>query len=1042
MFAYRPLWLYTVLIASYCASAGAQPDWENERVFRVNKERPRATGFAAPSAEAALSGADNPWVKSLNGKWKFKWSPDPSRRPATFFRPAFDASSWDEIAVPGNWQTQGYGTPLYTNIVYPFKVDPPRVMGTPPKAYTNSDARNPVGSHLRNFVVPADWKDRPLFLQFEGVDSAFYLWVNGEKVGYSQDSRTPAVFDISKHVKEGENKLAVEVYRYSDGSYLEDQDMFRLSGIFRDVNLYATGKTHVRDVALQPTLDKRYEDGALTTEVELVNYADSTWEVDLHVELRDAEDNKVGESVKKNIQVGRNPTLVRTPPIEVKQPKKWTAETPNLYRVVTTLIGKQGETIEAGSYRIGFRTVEIEDGQLKVNGVPIYVKGVNRHEHDPETGHYVSRESMLEDVKLMKQLNVNAVRTCHYPDHPYWYQLCDEFGLYVIDEANIESHGMGYGPESLAKQPSWGPAHLDRTMNMYGRDKNHPSIIIWSLGNEAGNGANFETTYAWLKRADPSRPVQYEQAYEGRDTNSDIVCPMYALMREMQEYASKPQSRPLIQCEYAHAMGNSVGNFQDYWTLIESEPVLQGGCIWDWVDQALWKDAPDNERGIKRYLAYGGDFGDVPNSGNFCCNGLVSADRTPNPHAWEVKKVHQDIKVEPIDLSAGKVRVTNKHSFANTDRYLARWVLRVDGREHGSGEIGKLDIAAGKSKAVSIDLPQVGDGEALLTVSFHLPEDTSWAQAGHTVAWDQMRLQEAKWERRRTKIAYPKVQQSEDAIVISTKEAEIRIAKQTGSITSYRIDGREMLKTPLAPNFRKVPNDNQRAEDIYKKDFAGWMDAADEMELEQIEVTDHQGAIVVDALYNLPSMSNGSLRLSYDVWGDGSVEARLHMKPRQQEEMPLLPRFGVQLAVPQDLDQVKWYGRGPHETYWDRKTGGEIGIHEKSADEMPYDYARSQDNGNRSDTRWFTLTGDSGKGLKFEAVGEPMSFSVLPYTLRDLFQAAHPFELPRRDFNTVFIDYKLHGVGGDNSWGARTHRKYTLPGNESYELKFRLSPVE
>lgn len=1042
MYPRRTTWLCALLFACLHSLASAQPDWENERVFRINKERPRATGFAAPSVEEALPGADNPWVKSLNGKWKFNWSPDPSSRPATFFRDDFDASNWDEIEVPGSWQTQGYGTALYSNEVYPFKVDPPRVMGTPPKDYTNSDARNPVGSYLRTFEVPAGWKDKPVFIQFEGVDSAFYLWVNGEKIGYSQDSRTAAIFDLSEHLKDGKNTLAVEVYRYSDGSYLEDQDMFRLSGIFRNVSLYATGKTHVRDVALHPTLDKEYEDGELTAEVELVNYANSTWEVDLYLELRDADGNKMGESAKQNIQVGHDPTLVRTVPIQIESPKKWTAETPNLYRVVTRLIGKQGETIEAGGYTIGFRTVEIEGGQLKVNGVPIYVKGVNRHEHDPDTGHYVSRESMIEDVKLMKQMNINTVRTCHYPDDPYWYQLCDEYGLYVIDEANIESHGMGYGPESLAKQPSWGPAHLDRTMNMYGRDKNHPSIIVWSLGNEAGNGANFETTYAWLKRTDPSRPVQYEQAYLGRDSNSDIFCPMYHLMSEMQEYASTPRSRPLIQCEYAHAMGNSVGNFQDYWDLIEAEPLLQGGCIWDWVDQALWKEAPDNERGIKRFLAYGGDFGDKPNSGNFCCNGVVSADRTPNPHAWEVKKVYQDIKVEPVDLAAGKVKVVNKHGFANLDRYAARWTLRVDGVKQASGELGKLDVPAGESKEISINLPQAKDGEALLTVSFHLPADTKWADADHTVAWDQMTLGDKNPKDSPPAAGKLAMEQDEQNLTVKGENLEVRFDKATGAMTSYQWQGTEMLAEPLTPNFRKAPNDNQRARDIYKTDFRGWMNAAKQASLDDFTAAQRGDRIEVTVNWTLTRASDTPLKATYLIDAGGNVETTLSIQAKQQEEMPLLPRFGLKLAVPQKLDQVEWYGRGPHETYWDRKTGGEIGIYRKSVDEMPYDYIRTQDNGNRSDTRWFTLTGESGQGLKFEAVGEPMSFSVLTYTLDDLFEAKHQFELPRRDFNSVFVDYKLHGVGGDNSWGARTHREYTLPGNESYELKFRMSPVK
>ncbi|MCO6042300.1 DUF4981 domain-containing protein [Aeoliella sp. ICT_H6.2] len=1037
--------LFASLFLLLPAVAMAQHDWENERVFRVGKELPRATGFPAPTVEQAIKAdaASNPWVKSLNGTWKFHWSPDPDSRPEEFYQSEFDTSDWGDIKVPGNWQTQGYGVPLYTNVTYPFKVDPPRVMGTPPRDYTNFKDRNPVGSYVRTFEIPADWDSKQVFLQFGAVDSAFYVWVNGEKVGYSQDSRTPAIFDITKYLDEGENRLAVEVYRYSDGSYLEDQDMFRLSGIFRDVMLYTTGKTHMRDVALHPVLDKNYQDGEFYAEVELVNYAPDTWHVDLHVELRDDAGKVVGKSVTKHLAVGPDSFVVRTETIPVENPKKWTAETPNLYTVVTRLIGMQGETLEANSYRVGFRTVEIDDGQLKVNGKPILVKGVNRHEHDPETGHYVSRESMLVDVKLMKQLNINTVRTCHYPDDPYWYQLCDELGLYVIDEVNTESHGMGYGGDSLAKQPSWGPAHLDRAKNLYGRDKNHPSVIIWSLGNEAGNGSNFENTYAFFKKIDGTRPVQYEQAYEGRDTNSDILCPMYAGIGRIRDYGSRPQTRPLIQCEYAHAMGNSVGNFQDYWDAIEASPYLQGGCIWDWVDQALWAEAPDNELGIERYLAYGGDFGDKPNDNNFCCNGVIRSDRTLNPHAWEVKKVYQNIKVEPVDLAAGTVKVTNKYTFKNIDQYEAKWTLRVDGKEVATGDLGKLDIAPGESKEVKLDLREVDAGEALVTVSFHLPEDTEWAEAGHTVAWDQMLVSDKASDDKSAELPNAAtVEENGKQIVFRGSDFELQFSKSTGALTSYQLDGKELLAAPLAPNFFKVPNDNQRAQNIYRRDFRGWRNAAERAELQSIDTSSSAGTTTVTCKWTLPTASDSELTAAYAIDGEGSVDVHLKLDPKQRDEYPLLPRFGMMLAVPKSVDQIEWYGRGPQETYWDRKTGGEIAIYQTTADEMPYDYVRSQDTGNRTDVRWFTIANKSGQGLKFEAMKEPVSFSALPYTLDDLMKATHPHELPRRDFNTVFIDSHLHGVGGDNSWGAKTHREYTLPGNQSHELWFRLSPLE
>ena len=1036
-------WLLALMVCSMMSSvATAQPDWENERVFRINKELPRSTGYPAPSVEVAKQREPNtnPWVQTLNGQWKFKWSPDPDSRPEDFYKNDFSVDEWDEIPVPSNWQMQGYGVPLYTNVRYPFKVDPPRVTGEPPREFTNFKDRNPVGSYRRTFTIPEDWRDNPVFVQFDGVDSAFYLWVNGQKVGYSQDSRTPAVFKLNKYLQPGENTIAVEVYRYCDGSYLEDQDFFRLSGIFRNVQLYTTGKTHMRDVALHPTLDKNYKNGELFADVQLINYAKDLWHVDLHMELLDANGKQISKVMKERVAVGGDLTTVRTPIIRLDDPAKWTAETPNLYQVVVKLVGMQGETIEANSYRIGFRTVEIEGGQLKVNGQPILVKGVNRHEHDPNTGHYVSRESMLLDIQLMKQLNVNTVRTCHYPDDPYWYELCDELGLYVIDEVNIESHGMGYGSDSLAKFPSWGPAHLDRTKNMLYRDRNHASVIIWSMGNEAGNGVNFENDYSWLKQTDPSRPVQYERS--GYDSNTDIYCPMYAGIGHMVDYGSKPQTRPLIQCEYAHAMGNSIGNLDDYWDAIEASPYLQGGCIWDWVDQALWKEAPQNDRGIEKFLGYGGDFGDHPNDNNFCVNGVIRADRQLNPHAWQVKKTYQNIEVTPVDLQHGIVLVKNKNFFANLNQYVAKWTLRVEGKPVARGSLGKLNIPAGADQQVSIQWPKLPEGEAFLTVSFELPRETAWAPAGHVVAWDQLPVENKPWEVHAAQAEPVELTESDAIIRVSGGDFQVTFSKSNGAMTSYKSGGRELLAQPLMPNFRKVPNDNQRANNIYIEDFHGWMNAAEQANTQAVTAKKEGGGVKVIANWTLPSVNDSELTAEYYITTGGVVDVLLTDKPKQNRKKPLLPRFGMTLAVPQDIDQIEWYGRGPYETYCDRMTGAEIGLYQLTAEEMPYQYIRSQDTGNRTDVRWFSVAGKSGGGLKVEATQQPLSFSVLPYTLDDLMEAKHEFDLPRRPFNTVFVDLKVHGVGGDNSWGARTHEQYTLPGNESYSLSFRLSPAK
>ncbi len=583
----------SLLLGIAASSASAQvPDWENQQIVGRNKLPARTTAFPCASKAEAIEGTRDrsPWIQSLNGNWKFHWSPDPSQRPVDFYRPAYDVSQWDQIAVPGNWQVQGYGTPVYSNIPYPFKKDPPRVMGEPPQGFTNYDDRNPVGSYRRTFQMPAEWKGRQIFLQFDGVDSAFYLWINGKSIGYSQESRTPALFDITSAVRSGDNLLAVEVYRYCDGSYLEDQDFWRLSGIFRDVLLWSAGKLHIRDFFVHADLDAQYRDASLRLDVEVANYSGQPGSGSVGVELIDAKGRTVAtDSVSFNV-AAEETSKIRTGGVTVSDPLKWSAETPNLYRVILTLTDDQGQTIEVTSHNVGFRKVEMAQGQLLVNGQAVYMKGVNRHEHEPRTGHVVDVESMVRDICLMKQFNINAVRTSHYPTDPRFYDLCDRYGLYVVDEANIESHGMGYGPESLAKDPSWKTAHLDRVERMVERDKNHPSIITWSLGNEAGNGVNFEAAYDWIKQRDPSRPVQYERAV--LDPNTDIYCPMYATIDHIVNYASRPQDRPLILCEYAHAMGNSVGNLQDYWDAIESHRQLQGGFIWDWVDQGLLAPVP------------------------------------------------------------------------------------------------------------------------------------------------------------------------------------------------------------------------------------------------------------------------------------------------------------------------------------------------------------------------------------------------------------------------------------------------------------------
>ncbi|MFX1533250.1 MAG: glycoside hydrolase family 2 TIM barrel-domain containing protein, partial [Promethearchaeota archaeon] len=605
-------------------------DWENPKILGRNKEAAHCTYIPYADTQTALKNdpLQSPFYLSLNGRWKFCWVKKPADHKLDFYKDNFDVSQWVDIIVPGNWELQGFGIPIYTNVIYPFPADPPHI----PHDW------NPVGSYRRTFTISNSWKDRQVFLHFGGVSSAMYVWLNGEKVGYSQGSKTPAEFNITEYLRKGENVLAVEVYRWCDGSYLEGQDFWKISGIERDVFLFSTPQVHIRDFFVRGDLDDNYIDGMLKVTVNVRNYLpDVSGKHYVHIDLLDTDNKSVFETLTKEANIRNADKITIHFEQFVKKPAKWSAETPKLYSMLISLSNESGLITEVVSCKVGFRKVEIKDAQLLVNGIPIIIKGVNRHEHDPVTGRTVTEKLMIKDIQLMKQFNINAVRTSHYPNVPRWYELCDKYGLYVVDEANIESHGMGYDPEdTLGNNPDWKEAHLDRTIRMVERDKNHPSIIIWSLGNEAGDGVNFEATYKWIHERDSSRPVQYEQAIEGPHT--DIVCPMYSRIEQLEEYANKEQNRPLIMCEMLHAMGNSVGNMQDYWDVIEKHKVLQGGFVWDWVDQSFLKVDEDN----MRYWAYGGDMGDdiVFNDGNFCINGLVQADRAPHPHLWEVKKVY------------------------------------------------------------------------------------------------------------------------------------------------------------------------------------------------------------------------------------------------------------------------------------------------------------------------------------------------------------------------------------------------------------------
>lgn len=1036
------------LTMSFAAVAFAEqsPDWENPAVFRINKEPAHCTLMPYDTVKQALKveASDSPNYQSLNGKWSFKWSKDPKSRPVNFYQDSFDVSGWDTIEVPSNWQLKGHGTPLYTNIIYPFKKDAPKVTSTPPENYTNFEARNPVGSYKRTFLIPTDWKGREVFINFDGVDSAFYLWINGEKVGYSQDSRTAAEFNITQYLKKGENTLAAEVYRYCDGSYLEDQDFWRLSGIFRDVYLFSTPKIHIRDFFAKPQLDENYQDAVLTVEVEVENY--DSKKVDqpkVTAELYNSAGKRIAELVcSKTTTIDQDGRMEYVLSADIQKPDKWSAETPHLYTLVITLKDKDsGKVLETVSDKIGFRTVEIKDGVLLVNGKYIYIKGVNRHEHHPDTGHTISRESMIQDIKLMKQFNINTVRTSHYPNAPLWYDLCDEYGLYVIDEANIESHGMlSSRAKSLARNPEWLDAHLDRTMNMVERDKNHPSVILWSLGNEAGDGPNFVATSNWIKQRDPSRPVHYEGA--STRSHTDIVSPMYWKIPKIVEYAEKYNDRPLILCEYSHAMGNSCGNIADYWIAIKEHKQLQGGSIWDWVDQGLRKTDPKTG---KEFWAYGGDFGDAPNDRNFCCNGLVQPDRKPNPHLFEVKKVYQSIDVKEINISKGLVEIQNQYNFLNLDGFVkATWQVTENGNVVQKGKIKDIDISPESAKQVTIPFRTKSfkeGAEYLLIIEFALDNHTSWAPKGHRLAWDQFELQQAVVTNETTASdTHLTVSEDNDVIKITGDNFSIAFSKSQGVLNSYRIKGREMLIAPLIPNFWRVPTDNDGNEHArgsqMPKRLGIWKDAGQKRVTDQItykKIDSNKVKVTVTSTLNA---KDSKLTTQYYILGDGTIQVKNILVP--DKDLPNIPRIGMQMKMPNKYANMKWYGRGPHESYWDRKVGASVGIYSEKVTEPAHAYIHPQENSNKTDVRWMTLTDNTGFGIK--VIGKPLlSVSAWPYSMEDLGKAWHPYDIPDRDFITVNIDYKQMGVGGDDSWRARTHPEYTLPA-KTYSYSFTIMP--
>lgn len=1025
-------------------------DWENHKQLHRNR-LPARCAFIPFEDEALALTYDrtrSPAFRLLNGVWKFHYAPTPAHAPADFHEETFDARHWDDLPVPSCWQMHGYGKPHYSNVVYPFPVVPPLV-----------PTENPTGSYRRTFVLPREWQGRRITLHFEGVDSAFHVWVNGKEVGFSKGSRIPAQFDITDFVRAGSNVLAVRVYQWSDGSYLEDQDMWWLSGIFRDVYLTAAPQTHIYDYSVRTLLDEHYADADLQVGLRIHHAGASAASARVELKLLDAERRPVDGAAAAAAIALRAGEQARTEfSLPVTNPRKWSAEDPYLYHLLIRLTDENGQTLQAVASRVGFRSVELKDGNLLVNGVPVMFKGVNRHDHHPDLGRTVPLDWMRKDVLLMKRHNINAVRTSHYPNDPRFYDLCDEYGLYVIDEADLECHGFHRTerPNRLSDDPDWQEAYLDRLERMVERDKNHPSVILWSLGNESFYGRNHAAMYKWAKEHDPTRLVHYEGDREA--ATADVFSSMYTPVEQMNELGRRDDlGKPHIMCEYAHAMGNGPGGLKEYWDTFYAHKRLQGGFVWEWVDHGIRQQTPDG----KTYFAYGGDFGDHPNDAHFVIDGLVNPDRVPSPGLLELKKALEPVLVEAVDLAAGRIKVTNRYDFQTLDHLAFAWNVSANGKVLQSGRLDLRGIAPGASQEIAIayalpHLPEPG-ADYWLNVSFLLAADTSWAEAGHEVAWAQFELPH-KGER----AAHASEAAAADPVLVTENGAmlevrgndfEVAFDRTYGLIVSWKHAGTELLREGPRLDLWRAPTDNDlrplgdwrtsiandnRATVIWKNYGLHWL---------QHRVMDvgwaarDQGTAVaitcrvrvappildwaVDCLYTYTIAGNGDIAIEVK----GTVEG-----PGPET----FPRIGLRMALPNDFDQAVWYGRGPGESYSDTKLAGRFGVYRKTVGELFTDYIVPQENGNRADTRWLALTNAHGNGLR--AVGMPQfDFTARRFTSEDLEKAQHTCELKERDRIYLHLDLAQNGIGSA-SCGPDVLSQYRLKA-EDFRFRVRLSPV-
>ena len=1088
--------IYTLLLGALVAcpmQAQTMHDWENHHVLQINREPARAafTPFSVQKGDCSMS---------LDGTWKFRWTPVPGERIIDFYQTDFNDKDWKDFPVPANWEVNGYGTPIYVSAGYPFKIDPPRVMGEPKADYTTYKERNPVGQYRRTFVWPVEWEaDGQTFLRFEGVMSAFYVWINGERVGYSQGSMEPSEFNITNYLKTGENQIALEVYRYSDGSYLEDQDFWRFGGIHRSIHLIHTPDVRMRDYTIRTLLASagNYKDFILQIDPQFSVYRGMTGKgytlqavlkdvsgkeiVKLQGEVEEILDLEHKASRMNEWYPQRGPRKTGRLSAMIKSPERWTAETPYLYKLHLTLQNAEGKVIEQAEQSVGFRTVEINKGQLLINGNPVRFRGVNRHEHDPRTARVMSEERMLQDILLMKQANINAVRTSHYPNVSRWYELCDSLGLYVMDEADIEEHGLR---GTLASTPDWYAAFMDRAVRMAERDKNYPSIVMWSMGNESGYGPNFAAISAWLHDFDPTRPVHYEGA-QGVDGNPDpktvdVISRFYTRVKQeylnpgiaegedkeraenarwerLLEIAERTNDdRPVMTSEYAHSMGNALGNFKEYWDEIYSNPRMLGGFIWDWVDQGIYKELPDG----RIMVAYGGDFGDKPNLKAFCFNGLLMSDRETTPKYWEVKKVYAPVQ---LAVNNGQLIVTNRNHHIDLSQYRCLWTLTIDGKQKEQGEITLPKVAPGESETITLPafrslsdkkaLNRKGNNsnstntlsDCLLKVSIVLKSDALWAKAGHEVTWEQFCLQQGELlSADLINKGALQVKEDDKSLSVSGRGFSVQWEKKTvGSITSLMYNGKEILTQnhfpvqPVTQAFR-APTDND-------KSFGNWL-AKDwqlhgmDYPLISLESFDHEvradGAVIVRIrTTNLYKEGNVTTTSVYTISSDGVIDLKTTFLP--QGVLPELPRLGLAFCLAPAYNTFTWYGRGPQDNYPDRKTSAATGLWKGTVAEQYIHYPRPQDSGNKEEVQFFTLTDKQNKGIRVDAVEDVFSASALHYTAQDLYKETHDCNLKPRPEIILSMDAAVLGLG-NSSCGPGVLKKYAIEKKE-HTLHIRIS---